>query len=330
MASSAVLGCGRALPERVVSSDELARDLGTTGAALEELCGVARRRYAEVGQGPSDLAREASLAALTAAGLGPSDVDLIVFATMSPDIAFPGSGCFLQHKLQCRTVGAVDIRAQCAGFVFALAAADRFVRAGAAERVLVAGAEVHSTALDFSSRGAAVTPYFGDGAGTVVVGAASTPGVLATVMHSDAEGLERFWCEFPASRHLPARMEMAQFEAGLHYYVYDADAVHAQAEAALAAVARETLDKADVPAGRVALFITHYVDHRVARRALRSLGVEDARIVAPAESFGHVSGAGIPIALAEAVAAGRVGSGDLVCCVAFGAGMSWGGALLRL
>jgi 3-oxoacyl-[acyl-carrier-protein] synthase-3 len=125
-------------------------------------------------------------------------------------------------------------------------------------------------------------------------------------------------------------MELAQLEAGLHYYVYDAEAVHAQAESALAAVARETLEKADVPAGRVALFIAHYVDHRVARRAIAALGVEDGRIVAPAESFGHVSGAGIPIALAEAIADGRVGRGDLVCCVAFGAGMSWGGALLRL
>ena len=330
MAATAVLGCGRALPERVVSTDELARDLGGTAAALEERTGVARRHYAPVGQGPSDLAREASLAALGAAGLGPADVDLIVFATMSPDVAFPGSGCYLQHKLECRTVGAVDIRAQCAGFVFGLATADRFVRAGAAGRVLVAAAEVHSTALDFTPRGAAVTPYFGDGAGVVVVGAAPAPGVLATVMHSDPEGLERFWCEFPASRHFPARMELPQFEAGLHYYVYDGEAVHAQAESALAAAARETLDKADVPAGRVALFISHYVDHRVARRAIASLGVEADRIVAPAESFGHVAGAGIPIALADAIAAGRVGRGELVCCVAFGAGMSWGGALLRL
>ncbi len=330
MASSAVLGCGRALPERVVSNDELARDLGTTAALLSERSGVRRRHYVPAGQGPSDLAREASLAALAGAGLGPADVDLIVFATITPDIAFPGSGCYLQHKLACRTVGALDVRAQCAGFIFALATADRFVRAGAAERVLVAGAEVHSTALDFSPRGAAVTPYFGDGAGVIVLGAAPAPGVVATVMHSDAEGLERFWCEFPASRHLPARMELEQLHAGLHYYVYDAEAVHGQAEKALAGVARETLEKADVPAGRVALFITHYVDHRVARRAIESLGVAGDRIVAPAEAFGHVSAGGIPIALAEAVASRRVGSGDLVCCVAFGAGMSWGGALLRL
>ena len=330
MASSAVLGCGRILPERVVSNDDLAGDLGTAAAVLSERSGVARRHYVEAGQGPSDLAREASLQALAGAGLEPADVDLIVFATITPDIAFPGSGCFLQHKLACRTIGALDVRAQCAGFVFALATGDRFVRAGAAQRVLVAGGEVHSTALDFSPRGAAVTPYFGDGAGVVVSGAAPAPGVVATVMHSDADGLERFWCEFPASRHLPARMELAQLHAGLHYYAFDAEAVHGQAEKALADVARETLDKADVPAGRVALFITHYVDPRVARRAIEAIGVEAARIIAPAETFGHVSAGGIPIALADAIASGRVGRGDLVCCIAFGAGMSWGGALLRL
>src|SRR5262249_8439527 len=151
--------------------------------------GVRRRHRAQPGDGPSDLGRQASLQALAAAGLGPEDVDLIVFATMTPDIAFPGSGCFLQHKLACRTVGALDIRAQCAGFLFALATGDRFVRAGAAERVLVVGAEVHTTALDYSPAGIDVTPRFGDGAGAVVLGpgaaAGDGPRVLATVLHSD-------------------------------------------------------------------------------------------------------------------------------------------------
>ncbi|HYR95917.1 MAG TPA: hypothetical protein VEM57_04235, partial [Candidatus Binatus sp.] len=161
MLASAVLGCGRHLPPRTVTSEELAADLGGSGAAITERSGIVRRHRAEPGLGPSDLARVAAEAALATAGLEPADVDLIVFATMTPDIAFPGSGCFLQHKLGCRTVGALDVRAQCAGFLFALATADRFVRAGAATRVLVAAAEVHSTALDFSPRAAAVTPYFG-------------------------------------------------------------------------------------------------------------------------------------------------------------------------
>ena len=330
MPASAVLGCGRPLPAQSVTSDELARDLGTSGARLTEATGVTRRHRASEGQGPSHLGREASLDALARAGLAASDVDLIVFATMTPDIAFPGSGCFLQHQLGCRTVGALDVRAQCAGFLFALATADRFVRAGAAERVLVVGAEVHSTALDYSPRAAAVTPYFGDGAGAVVLGAAREPGVLAAVLHSDPEGLERFWCEFPASRNYPARMTGEAYRAGRHYYQLDAAQVHIQARETLAGVTHEVLERAGVPADRVALFLVHYLDARVAHAAAEDARLPRERIVATAEGAGHIAAAGIPIALADALAAGRVQRGDLVCCVAFGAGMSWGGALLRL
>src|SRR5262249_19618785 len=150
------------------------------------------------------------------------DVDLIIFATMTPDIGFPGSGCFLQHHLDCGTVGALDVRAQCAGFLYALAIADRFVRAGKAARVLVAAAEVHSSALDFSPGGRVATPSFGDGAAAIVLGAAPAPGVLAVVLHADPDGLERFWCEFPASRHVPARMDLEAFHAGRHFYQLDA------------------------------------------------------------------------------------------------------------
>lgn len=330
MPSSAVLGCGRHLPPRVVTNEELAADLDRTPAAILAQTGVARRRWVEPGLGPSDLARDASSAALAMAGLEPADVDLIVFATMTPDIAFPGSGCLLQDKLGFRTVGALDTRAQCAGFVFALAVADRFVRAGSARHVLVAGGEVYSTALDRSPKGAGVTPYFGDGAGVVVLGAAPAPGVLAAVLHSDPEGYERFWCEFPASRHFPSRMTREAFEAGLHYYRMDPAAVHPQAERALAAVAREALDRAGLDVGEVALFLVHYFDHRVARRAADALGAPADRVVATAEAAGHLGAAGIPVALAEAIAGGRVGKGDLVCCTAFGAGMSWGAAVLRL
>jgi len=328
--ASAVLGCGRHLPPRTVTSEELAADLGGSGAAITERSGIVRRHRAEPGLGPSDLARVAAEAALATAGLEPADVDLIVFATMTPDIAFPGSGCFLQHKLGCRTVGALDVRAQCAGFLFALVTADRFVRAGGARRVLVAGAEIHSTALDYSPRGAAVTPYFGDGAGVVVLGAAERPGLLAAVLHGDPTGFERFWCEFPASRNYPARMTGEAYRAGRHYYQLDAARVHPQARETLAGVTHEVLERAGVPADRVALFLVHYLDARVAREAAEAARLPRERVVATAEAAGHIAAAGIPIALADALAAGRVGKGDLVCGLAFGAGMSWGGGLLRL
>ena len=330
MPVGSVVGWGRVLPPRIVSNEELASALGTSAGAIAERTGITRRHFVEPGVGPSDLAREASLAALGAAGLGPEDVDLIVFATMTPDIAFPGSGCFLQDKLACRTVGALDVRAQCAGFLFALVTADRYVRSGKAERVLVAGAEVHSTALEMAPRAAAVTPVFGDGAGVAIVGAAERPGILGAVLHSDPTDLERFWCEFPASRHTPARMDLEHFHAGDHFYRLDAERVHAQAERALGGAMREALEEARVPLERIALHVVHYFDPRVARRAIAAHGVPEARSLATAETAGHVAAAGIPIAIADALAGGRVRRGDLVCCSAFGAGMSWGAAVLEL
>ena len=170
MTGSVALGWGRTLPERVVTNDELAALLDTSPAAIRTETGIDERYWVEPGTCPSDLAARAAESALAAAGLGSEDVDLIVFATMTPDVAFPGSGCFLQDKLGCRTVGALDLRAQCAGFVYALATADRFVRAGKARHVLVAAGEVHSTALECRPRARGVTPRFGDGAGVTVIG----------------------------------------------------------------------------------------------------------------------------------------------------------------
>lgn len=329
-AASVVLGCGAVLPPRTVTNEELAAALDAPPAALAARTGIARRHWVEPGLGPSDLGRDAAAAALAAAGCAATDVDLIVFATMTPDLAFPGSGCFLQEKLGCDTVGALDVRAQCAGFVFALATADRYVRAGAATRALVVGAEVYSTALELAPRAAGTTPRFGDAGGALVLGAGEDPGVVATVLHSDPTGFERFWCEYPSSRHYPARMDMTHFEAGRHFYVLDAPALDAQAEPTLGATVAEVLAAAKLGTGAVDLCIASYLDPRVARRAAVAAGVPDDRVVVPAETVGHVGAAAIPLALARAVEDGRVGRGAVVCCVAFGAGISWGGALLRL
>jgi len=327
--ASTVIGCGSHLPARVVSNEELAVELGVPVDVVDR-SGVRRRHHAEPGTGPSDLARDATLGVLQRAGLEPADIDFIVFATMTPDITFPGPGCFIQHKLGCRTVGALDVRAQCAGFLFALTIADRFIAAGSMARVLVAGGEVHSTALDYSPRGAHVTPYFGDGAGVVLLGAGDRPGVLASVLHNDPTDLERFWCEFPASRHYPARMDREHMEAGQHHCQLDAERLHPQAERSIAEAAREALARAGVAADAVGLALVHYFDHRVARTAAARAGFATERTVATAEAAGHMAAAGIPIALADAIAAGRVGRGDVICAVAFGAGLAWGAVVLRL
>lgn len=331
MTGSAALGWGRSLPERVVSNDELAGPLGTSAAAILVETGIAARRWAEPGQGPSDLAVGASQSALAAAGLDVGDVDFIVFATMTPDIAFPGSGCFLQDKLDCRTVGALDIRAQCAGFVYAVTTADRFVRAGKARHVLVATGEVHSTSLERAPRARGVTPRFGDGAGVVVLGpAAGAPGVVSAVLHNDPTGYRRFWCEFPASRHYPSRLEREPFRQGRHFPTLDVPALEADAERRLVDGAREALGAAGVGMDAIALAVVHYLDPRVARRAADRLGVPSERVVAPAEAWGHLSSAGPPIAIADALASGRAGRGDLVLVTTMGAGIAWGATVIRL
>lgn len=334
MARTVVLGCGGSLPPRTVGNDTLAGSLGVDAEGIARRTGVTTRHWVEPGVGPSDLAREASERALAQAGLAASDVDFIVFATMTPDIAFPGSGCLLQRKLGPSTTPALDVRAQCAGFVFALVTADRLLQAGMAQRVLVAGGDVHSTALDVSPRGATATPWFGDGAGVVLLGrggdTGGEPGLLAQVLHSDPDRYQRFWCEFPSSRNYPARMELSHLHEGRHYYVVDAEGLAEQAERTLVETIAHLLAQAGVGPDAPALTIVHYLDPRVARRAAARAGIAEGRVVAPAEVFGHVAAGGIPIALAQAIDAGRVGRGDLVCCVAFGAGLCWGGALLRL
>lgn len=330
MTGVAALGWGIELPATTITNADLAGALGSEPAALEQATGIRTRRRAASGLGPSDLATAAARRALAAAGLTPEDVDLIVFATMTPDIAFPGPGCYLQDKLACRTVGAIDIRAQCSGFLAGLATADAFVRAGRSGRVLVCGAEVHSSALDYSPRAATITPRFGDGAGVVLLGPSEPTALRSCVLHNDPAGFERFWCEFPASRNLPARMTRADFAAGRHFYVFDAPALADQAREAMAAVTGEALAAAGVSVEQVALFLMHYVDPRVAREAGARAALPAGRTLATAEAAGHMSAAGLPIAIAEALASGRLESGDLVCCTAFGAGIAWGAAVLRV
>ena len=185
--TTVVRGLGHCLPPRLVTGEELSNTLGSDARTLEARTGIAERHYAAAGVGPSDLALEACTMALERAGLAPGDVDFLIFATMTPDVAFPGSGCLLQSKLDVGPIGALDIRAQCLGFVFGLLIADRFLRAGMYERILVATGVIHSTSLDFSPGGAGVTPYFGDGGDKLKALAAELDGLFGKIA-SEAVG----------------------------------------------------------------------------------------------------------------------------------------------
>lgn len=323
-----ILGIGFWLPAERVTNDDLASQLGRSAAEIAKQSGVATRYYAAAGQGPSDLAREAAQKALARAGWGPSDVEFLIFATMTPDVTFPGSGCYLQNKLGCGTIGALDLRAQCTGFLFALEVAEQFLRAGAYRRILVAAGDVHSSGLDFSPRGADVTPLFGDGAAAVVIDAEGE-GLVHSVLHTDATSFERFWCEFPCSRRLPVRFMPGDLNEARHYPQIDADAVKRDGLAQIRQAVAEVHEASGVASSQVKRYFLDHVFPEVAERAGAELGVA-GRLSVSGRTEGHVASAALPIALGRAVEAGEVGPGDLVCLAAAGAGANWGAALIRL
>jgi 3-oxoacyl-[acyl-carrier-protein] synthase-3 len=309
---TAILGLGHHLPPEV------------------ETLGV-RRPVATEPVGPSTLAVPAAQQALARAGLSVETVDFIVFATMTPDVTFPGAGCFFQDQMGCGTVGALDIRAQCAGFVFGLVIADQFVRAGAYERVLVIGAEVHSSGLDYSEHGAPLSALYGDGAGVAVVGKGDgRRGLRGAAIHSDGRHHQRFWCEYPASRQHPVRMTAENFHAGLHFITMDVDAVRSFGKESLPAVMAEALQAADLSPHQIDRFVISHILPEVAEAAGTRIGVTPARLNIPAARHGHLTAAALPTALSEEIAAGTLGPGDTVCLAASGAGFAWGAAVVTL
>jgi 3-oxoacyl-[acyl-carrier-protein] synthase-3 len=331
VATTAILAVGHSLPSRLVTNEALADRLHLDARALTRDTGVGQRYYADVGRGPSDLALEASTMALNRAGLGGGDLDFLLFATMTPDIAFPGPGCLLQDKLGVPPIGALDIRAQCVGFVFGLMVADRFLQAGTYQRVLVAAAEVHSTSLDFSPRGAGVTPYFGDGGAAAVLATAEDGrGIVAGVMHTDATRYEQFWCEYPKGSQYPVRMTVEDLRRGLHYPRMDLEALNPVARSLLSEAVGEVVEKGGCDRREIAHYFFDYVHPPTAMAAAEAMRIPPDRITAASVRAGHIGAASLPIALSQAWSAGAVRRGDLVCLAAVGAGINWGAVLLRL
>ncbi len=323
-----ILGMGAALPARRVDNAELGAQLGLGADEIEARCGVRSRFYAAPGEGPSELARRAAGSALQEAGMTPQDIQFLIFATMTPDVTFPGAGCFLQEKLGCTPIGSLDLRAQCAGFLFALEVASQFLQAGAYRRILLATGEVHSSSLDFSPRGADVTPLFGDGAATVVLGDEGD-GLIETVIHSDGTNLERFWCEFPSSRRFPTRITIEDIRAGKQYPRIDSAQIQRDGIEQISAAILEIMEKSRIRRDQVARYFVQHLYPQASEEAARRLGIAD-RTTVTGRAEGHIASVSLPMALIRSRQAGEVRSGDVVCLAAAGAGENWGAALLRL
>ena len=321
MTFARIAGTGGHLPERVLTNEELARTVDTTDEWIRERTGIRERRIAAPGETTCDLAEHASRRALDAAGLAPSDLDLIVVGTTTPDRVYPSTACRLQARLGAAGGAAFDVQAVCTGFVYALGVAEKFVRTGAAGRALVVGADVHSRLLDWEDRGTCI--LFGDGAGAVVLEAASEPGVMTTHLHADGKGERLLYVEgsvedgydHPAQSAARTRMQ--------------GNEVFKRAVKALGGIVDETLGANGLGRGDLDWLVPHQANLRIIEATARRLAMPMDRVVVTVDRHGNTSAGSVPLALDEAIRDGRIRKGDLLLLEAFGGGFTWGSALVR-
>ncbi|MDC0743430.1 3-oxoacyl-ACP synthase III family protein [Polyangium mundeleinium] len=328
---SAILGVGHYVPTKVVTNDDLARMMPTSDEWIQQRTGIKERRFIEHdGIGASDLAVPAVHMALERAGRKVSDVDMIIFATLSPDHFFPGSGCFLGEKLGLPGVPALDVRNQCSGFLYGLSVADAWVRVGAYKNILVVGAEVHSTGVEFTERGRDVAVLFGDGAGAALVGPSPSDdrGLVSIHLHADGTGAKDLWIPAPASKHIP-RITHEMLDKGEQYPKMIGKQVFRWATEKMPEVSREALAAAGIDISTIDLFVPHQANMRINQYVADKLGLPQEKVVHNIERYGNTTAATIPIGLSESVAEGRIKEGSTVLTAAFGSGYTWGAAVLR-
>ncbi len=330
MFNARILGTGSYLPERVVTNADLEEVMDTSDEWIRQRTGIRERRFVEPGVGPTDLGLQAAHRALHSAGLTPDQIDFIIFATLSPEYNFPGCGCLLQEKLGVGTVGALDVRNQCTGFVYGLSIADQFVRTGTYRHILVVGAEVHSSGLEMNTHGRDVAVIFGDGAGAVVVGRSDSESrrILSSPLHAQGKYARKLWLEVPSSLSQP-RLTEEMLREGRHYPHMDGRYVFKHAVERLQESVREALADNRLKIADVALLILHQANLRISEAVIRSLKIPPERVFSNIQRYGNTTAASIPIALDEAVRAGTVQPGDLVVLAAFGSGFTWGATILR-
>jgi 3-oxoacyl-[acyl-carrier-protein] synthase-3 len=329
MTRSYVKGLATYVPPRVVKNQDLEDLMTTSDEWIRQRTGIEERHYADEGVWTSDLGVEAARRAIADAGIQLTDVDMILFATLSPDRHFPGTGCYMQAKLGLPGVATMDIRNQCTGFLYGLATADAFVRTGRYKNVLLVGAEVHSSALDFTTQGRAVTVLFGDGAGAVVISPTEEDrGLMTSNLHADGRGAEDLCLHvWDISRKPYMRTE--DLAAGEQWPRMNGRAVFKEATTGMRAAILEALDSVGKKPEDIDLLVPHQANLRINQWVASELGLPDEKVVNNIQRYGNTTAASIPIALAEARADGRLKSGMLVCIAAFGAGFTWGAALMR-
>ena len=330
MIRSRILGVGRYLPERRVTNFDLAKMFETSDEWIQKRSGIVERRFAEKGVYCSDLGLEASREALKNAGMKAEDLDFIIFATLSPDHHMPGNGCYLQRKMGLSEIGCLDIRNQCSGFIYSLAVADAFVRIGMYKRILVVGAEIHSSGMNFTNEGRDVAVLFGDGAGAVIVGPSEDPsrGILSTHLHADGKYADILRAEVFDISEKPY-LTHKTIDDGRIWPKMQGKEVFRVAVTKIPEVVDEALRASNIKVEDIDLFLPHQANLRINQFAAAKLGVPEEKFYSNIQRYGNTTAASIPIALSEIVEQGTLREGDLLMMIAFGAGFTWGAIVIR-
>jgi len=335
MKQSIIRGTGKKIAPVLVTNQDLEKIMDTSDEWIRQRTGIEQRYWIPEDQeiGSSDLGLGAAQEALENAGWKPEDLDFIIFATLSPDIMFPGSGCLMAAKLGLDATPALDIRQQCTGFLYGLTTADAYIKTGLANKILLVGGEVHSSGLDKTTRGRDVSVIFGDGAAAVCLEGVETDeniGVLSSALHADGNYAEALMVELPASR-LPVRCPRdVDLDDTRYYPVMDGQAIFKKALRLLPKVTQEAFEKANVTIDDIDLIIPHQANMRINQGLGQYLKVDDSKVFHNIQKYGNTTAASIPLALHEAMEEGLVGKkGDTVYFVALGAGLTWGGIVYR-
>jgi len=325
-----ISGTGHFTPPKTVTNFDLEKLFDTSDEWIQQRTGIKERHYAEPGTGSSDLAYQAALKAIKSAGIDKTEIDFIIAATLSPDHYFPGIGVQVQAKLGLSNIGALDVRNQCSGFIYALSVADQYIKTGTYKKILLVAAEVQSSNLDFSDEGRDMAALFGDGGGAVILepGIDSDRSILSTHLFSDGNNVKKLWMETPSPKDNPTfSYDMIDSKRcypkmnGRHVFI---NAVEKMPEAVWAALKHNNLTIDDVDH-----LIPHQANDRISLMVAQKLGIPVPKVIRNISRFGNTTAASIPIALDEALLEGRIKKGDLIVLTAFGSGFTWASAVIR-
>ncbi|MFD1819153.1 3-oxoacyl-[acyl-carrier-protein] synthase-3 [Pseudarcicella hirudinis] len=332
MTYSKITGVGHYVPENIITNQYLETLMDTNDAWITERTGIKERRYFTHGKDTNaSMATEASKIAIQRAGIEPKDIDFIVYATITPDYYFPGPGFVLQRTLGLQNVGVLDIRDQCSGFIYALSAADQFIRSGMYKNILVIGSEIQSTFLNHSTEGRGVAVIFGDGAGAVVMQASNDENhrVLSTHLHADGTFAEDLYVKDPGSSRADKFYNDLIAEPSNGEVIMNGNMVFKHAVIRFPEVIKEALDANQLSAEDIDLLVPHQANLRISEYVRQQMGLPEEKVMNNIQKYGNTTAASIPIALSEAWETGRVKPGHLICLAAFGSGFTWGSALIK-